>query len=338
CFAMIAVLTVAVSVCSRAQNQSYPNDRGQMPKSRAEQEADAKVSFSAETIIAMLRREPGLFLQIKKMLVRTAYEHGRVLDSSDLTDDEVFRLLRENENIRILATHEIEDRSYIRAKPTQAEIARENALAAQYAVTSGTQVPTLPQSQSQTLPTRSSALSQDQLSQEQQYWSMHDRLTAPYGVPSQIPKNQVPQTNPPIPQEETPAPNLAPVNPQRQLNQASSQQPQDFANTDQDTSTGMSRISSDQLSSLINSNPQAALALASNSGARIPAGGSSSASSEMAGPSLPDFSAASDTTRPSSLGKTSFSNVSTSDQSRYPARYPTELNLDRPQIRQKPNP
>jgi len=94
---------------------------------RAEQEAEQKVSFSADTIIAMLRKEPGLFLQVKRGLVQKAYEQGRILDPSDLTDDAVFRLLRADDTIRILATREIENRSYIRPKPTREELERDRS-------------------------------------------------------------------------------------------------------------------------------------------------------------------------------------------------------------------
>jgi len=97
---------------------------------RAEREAEQQVSFSAETIIGLLRTEPGLFLQIKRLLVQKAYEQGRILDPGDLTDDAVFRLLRADNALRILATHEIEIRSYIRPKPTQQELERDRSLSA----------------------------------------------------------------------------------------------------------------------------------------------------------------------------------------------------------------
>src|SRR5436190_15846334 len=55
--------------------------------SEAEQEAELKVSLSAEKIIEILRQEPGLLLQVKRMLIQKAYEQGRILESSDLTDE-----------------------------------------------------------------------------------------------------------------------------------------------------------------------------------------------------------------------------------------------------------
>src|SRR5262249_9722738 len=85
---------------------------------------DLTVSLAPDKIIALLRREPGLLLQIKKQLVIKAYEQGRILDSRDLTDEALYRLIDEDENVRILATREIEDRNYIQVKPNPEDAPR----------------------------------------------------------------------------------------------------------------------------------------------------------------------------------------------------------------------
>ena len=82
----------------RAQDK---REYGSVPRekvfqSRAEFEAEQRVSLSAEKIIDLLQQEPGLLLQVKKMLVRKAFEQGRILDPTDLTDEALFRLLRES--------------------------------------------------------------------------------------------------------------------------------------------------------------------------------------------------------------------------------------------------
>jgi protein involved in polysaccharide export with SLBB domain len=92
--------------------------------SRAEQEAEQMVSLSADKITQILQNEAGLLLQVKKAIVRKAFEQGRVLDPNDLTDDALFRLIKEDQNVRVIATQEIESRSYIRAMPTREELAR----------------------------------------------------------------------------------------------------------------------------------------------------------------------------------------------------------------------
>jgi len=93
--------------------------------SQAEQQAEQTVSLSAEKLITLLQKETGLLLEVKKLLVRKAFEQGRILESKDLTDEALFRLMREDENIRVLATQEVMKRRYIQALPTEEERQRE---------------------------------------------------------------------------------------------------------------------------------------------------------------------------------------------------------------------
>src|SRR5882757_150962 len=72
-----------------------------------DRDPEPMVSLSAASISEILRREPGLLLEVKRLLVRKAYDQGRLLDPDELTDDALFRLLREDNNIRVLATQEI---------------------------------------------------------------------------------------------------------------------------------------------------------------------------------------------------------------------------------------
>src|ERR1700675_15897 len=81
CSALAAPQMAAQTDRSRAIDQQY---------SRAEQEAEQLVSRSAEKIIPLLQAEPGLLLQVKKLLVRRAYEQGRLLDTQDLTDEALY--------------------------------------------------------------------------------------------------------------------------------------------------------------------------------------------------------------------------------------------------------
>jgi len=93
--------------------------------SRAEQEAIRLVSLPPERIILLLQEEPGLFLEVKKAIVRKAFAQGRVLDSKELTDDAIFRLVRNDEETRALITQQIVNRGYVRAKPSKEELARQ---------------------------------------------------------------------------------------------------------------------------------------------------------------------------------------------------------------------
>ena len=93
--------------------------------SQAEKAAEDIVSLSAEKIIPLLQRETGLLLEVKKLLVRKAFEQGRLLEARDLTDESLFRLIRDDETIRVLVTREIERRYYVRAMPTEEERERD---------------------------------------------------------------------------------------------------------------------------------------------------------------------------------------------------------------------
>jgi protein involved in polysaccharide export with SLBB domain len=135
--------------------------------SRAEHEAESMVSLSADKIVALLRQEPGLLLQVKKALVRKAFEQGRILDPNDLTDDALFSLIRQDDNIRVIATHEIVDRSYIKAKPTREELARD--------LPCRQPMPTSTQGLAAKTPDQSSSVTNAKRapSQEEEYWLKH---------------------------------------------------------------------------------------------------------------------------------------------------------------------
>jgi hypothetical protein len=132
--------------------------RAENPNDRAEQEAEQMVSLSAAAIQQILVREPGLLLEVKKTLVRKAYEQGRLLDPGDLSDETLFALLRQDNNVRILATREIEARMYIRAKPKTDELQKKDWRT---------------QPLYSTQDTHGEEPQQVEGSQEQQYWSTH---------------------------------------------------------------------------------------------------------------------------------------------------------------------
>ena len=133
-------------------------------QSRAQQDADRLVSLSPDKIISLLTEEPGLLLECKKLLARTAFEQGRVLSKEDLTDDAVFSLIRNDENVRSMFTQEISDRNYIRVKPTKGEL-QQDWLAGL--------VPLPGANGTTSLSSSASALAKSS-SQEELYWLRHE--------------------------------------------------------------------------------------------------------------------------------------------------------------------
>ena len=120
----VVVCLMLVLACGAVLAQTS-NSNGQYPArepSRAARQASELVSLSADSILAIFRDSPGLVLAFKRTLVVKAYEQGRLLDPENLSDDAVFELVRNDIHVRVLATQEIEKRSYIRAKIGRAHV------------------------------------------------------------------------------------------------------------------------------------------------------------------------------------------------------------------------
>jgi len=171
----LAAGTFAPAGMAQQDRQDRVNPALVERRTRAEQEAEQLVSLSSGTITDILLHEPGLLLQVKRVLVRKAYEQGRLLDPADLTDEALFQLIRDDANVRVLATREIEDRSYVRAKPSREDEDREQqrgwAVARTTAPAQGQPQPGEPR------PTQS---------QEEKYWSQHEEVPLwQYGAYSQ---------------------------------------------------------------------------------------------------------------------------------------------------------
>src|SRR5690242_9324039 len=73
-------------------NQDYSSRTRALDEmhSRAAKEAERLVSLQPDKIILLLQQEPGLFLEVKKMIVRNAFAQGRIVDPKELTDDAIF--------------------------------------------------------------------------------------------------------------------------------------------------------------------------------------------------------------------------------------------------------
>jgi len=321
------LLVMSFSVFAQTRDPYAPGTRGVENKSRAELEAEQRVALSADKIIDLLRQEPGLLLEAKRVLVRKAYEQGRILDPDDLTDEALFQLLREEQNIRVLVTREIEDRAYIRAKPTHEQIERERELNGSYSA------PSQASQESAVKPTN----------KEEAYWQKYDDSAARYRqFPPAQPQQAIPAS--PLP------PTTSPVdNPARRLEMTGLPQNQDlYDGMGVDTGpssipSGMSRITPEQLPGI--------LSVSSSSGT-----GTSYAMVDGAGqshyrtgqrtlgnygaPASPYEAGLDATGLGRNYGATAEAakQQATLEMPRQQVPSPEDLNLDRPQIRQKVNP
>jgi len=326
-------LTVPLSSSAQTKDPYSPAYRPVNTKSRAELDAEQRVALSADKLIDLLRQEPGLLLEAKRVLVRKAYEQGRILDPDDLTDEALFQLLREDQNVRVLVTREIEDRAYIRAKPTREQVERERELNV------GNSVPASA-SQAQ----NPADLSSKPANKEEAYWQKHDD-SAPRYQQSQ-PESQPSQTGPAMP---TVPRNTAPVeNPARQVEMTALPQNQDlYDGMGPDTGIGqdasrMTRIAPEQLPGLLSTSASAGTNFAAVDGAAPRRDRSGS----RVAPSYPSpYTSGLDIASSGRLGAQYTSGNSGGFDQQASLEMPqqqrpsaADLNLDRPQIRRRVNP
>jgi protein involved in polysaccharide export with SLBB domain len=348
-----------------AYNRSTAIDQA---NSRAEHEAEQTVSLSADKILAILRQEPGLLLQVKKALVRKAFDQGRVLDPNDLTDDALFTLIREDDDIRVIATREIVERSYIKAKPTREEVAIN--MPCRQPMPSGAEAVAAKQADQSS----SGVNTKHAPSQEEQYWLKHENdldcyLTQylPYGtapfpsgqlqstqLPSQqqnsqypsqpypsqqFPQQQYPQQYPP---SQTPQQNPS-TDYRRQLQLTQAQPSQGYFGMDSDQ-TEMASIQPDELPSLLSASQSGGLSSMSFSKNGMGAGGTGASGLTMP----PELGSSMGSSLGSSIGSLLGGQSGASglpqearleDQNRLPLQqYSFPKRPQQPMLRHRPNP
>lgn len=122
--AMIKILpAIFLFVLIGATSPLLQGQDWEMP--RSETLVSQQASLSADVVIPILRSEPGLMLAVKKLLIRKAYDEGRILDPEELTDNALFRLIERDSLVRAMVTDELERRGYLKVNPKRSEIERE---------------------------------------------------------------------------------------------------------------------------------------------------------------------------------------------------------------------
>jgi len=82
---------------------------------------DADAALTSDVIIQLLQSQPALKLQVKRVLIQKALDQGRLLAEEDLGDSDLYALIRDDLNIRKIASDEIEKRHYLPLRPTDEE-------------------------------------------------------------------------------------------------------------------------------------------------------------------------------------------------------------------------
>lgn len=313
--ALLAMLALIGTVYGQVQPRANVRDR-------AEQEAEKMVSLSTSTIQQLLLREPGLLLEVKKALVRKAYEQGRLLDPSDLTDEALFSLLQQDNNVRILATREIEARMYVRAKPRADDLEHNQDWREQHPGSSPAEQPGDRQRQD----TPKEVPQQLEGTQENQYWSSSHE--SPFGKPE---TQAGPPGREPIPSE--PLPGFMP-NYSRSQNLTEAEPPaQDQFEVSPPASGDLPRVTTDELPGLLSAS------MNENSAADLRQGDvSRQAAARGPETSAPQWNSSSRSSSPTRESTQTEANTRTRTWGRQPIGRLTESDRDHAAIRTQPNP
>ncbi|MGZ4813872.1 MAG: SLBB domain-containing protein [Terriglobales bacterium] len=132
----IALLSCAVSwaglgilcppACAQQDVNASRQDSDRMD--REERALVDRVTLAPEQIATVLRQQPLVMLEVKKDLVRKAYEQGRLLDPADLTDSVVLQLVDEDKNVQVIATREIERQLSLRRAANDSGMRRQRTM------------------------------------------------------------------------------------------------------------------------------------------------------------------------------------------------------------------
>jgi polysaccharide export outer membrane protein len=337
---------VTKSYDKTSAGQDYDRTRAvPVDRSRAEKEAERLVSLSADKIVSLLTQEPGLFLVCKKALVRTAFSQGRILTVDELSDDAVFRLVRNDQDVRILFTREIQDRSYVRAKPTQEELETDWEHGR-------IRVPDTTELQAEGTPSTANTKNQ-----EEAYWLRHERDLDRTGLVDQKAgqngSTPAPQTMPPdyqlYPPDSYP-PGYASPDPRRQLMMTQSQTQGDADSTLGDGGLsglggGISGMGGDQLSTLLRTGDSGSGlgggSMAGGGAGGFPSGGDLNGGMLGGGVGMPGFDALSlGGLGSSGTSQDPFASRSSQGGMYYPRYRPRPLDSKdkQPALRRRPNP
>jgi len=130
----------ATSVAVQAQNAVRQNDgpvvqpvytqRGKPAElSDLAKDNDSRVAASAVDIRAVLVREAGLLVELKRWVAREATDNGQIVEDSELIDQAIFERLDRDVNFRSLATRLLQRYGYLTPNPNpESDMAKEQDL------------------------------------------------------------------------------------------------------------------------------------------------------------------------------------------------------------------
>lgn len=106
---LCAAIVFACSLSLLAQNsQRLPVSQSDLSRQNME-----RVSASVGQLVAILHRDPGIMVELKRWIAKDATEHGQLISDSDLTDEAIFDRLENDIAFRSVATALVQRYGYL---------------------------------------------------------------------------------------------------------------------------------------------------------------------------------------------------------------------------------
>src|SRR6266536_47323 len=106
-YAVLGLATCGLNLIA----QSRPHQTG--PQSELARQNMAHVAASVGQLVAVLHRDPGLMVEIKRWIATDATDHGQLISDSDLTDEAIFDRLENDITFRAVATGLVQKYGYL---------------------------------------------------------------------------------------------------------------------------------------------------------------------------------------------------------------------------------
>jgi polysaccharide biosynthesis/export protein len=108
-FVLSFVLSLmAIGPCLFGQSRQTP-----LPPSELARQNLAHVAASVGQLVAVLHRDPGLLVEVKRWIAQDATDHGQLVSDADLTDEAIFERLETDINFRSEATLLVQKYGYL---------------------------------------------------------------------------------------------------------------------------------------------------------------------------------------------------------------------------------
>ncbi len=111
--AQFLALIALVAACRPKPAVAQTQRQSTMPSSDLGRDNMSRVAASATELKAVLLKDTGLLVELKRWVAKDATDHGQIIGDSDLTDDAIFDRLETDSQFRAIATAMVQKYGYL---------------------------------------------------------------------------------------------------------------------------------------------------------------------------------------------------------------------------------